>query len=329
MLYGTASSRLLFIVDGRAAISGDSMVRPPGQDWPEGRVVRLADLAGSYSPRVTKVDEDHVLGLAEVLDRLPPVVVDERTMKVIDGVHRVEASRRMGRTEIRALLFSGSETDAFVVAVQANVRHGKPLSRSERQSAAGTLLRRSPDRSDRWVAEVCGLSHSTVSRIRQAAEALGPVVPGVRTGRDGRRRPVDPAAGRAAIARALAEGPASSFRQVAETAGVAPSTAHRAAAAVRRLRREPLERPAPSASPLSPVLLLDIGALHPADVPLGHIYEVADELRRRARTCLELAEALERRARACRPARSGHEPSALVDHALEPVAEASEAGRRR
>jgi hypothetical protein len=73
---------------------------------------------------------------------------------------------------------------------------------------------------------------------------------------------------------------------------------------------------------------VDIEELDLGDVPLGHIYEVADELRRRARTCLELAEALERRARACRPARSGREPG-LDDEALETVSEASEAGRRR
>jgi ParB-like chromosome segregation protein Spo0J len=322
-MYATALSRLLFIVDGRAAVSDGSMARPPGQTWPEGRAVRVADLVGSYSPRDTRVDEDHVLALAEVLDRLPPVVVDKRTMKVIDGVHRVEASRRMGRAEIRAVFFSGSETDALVVAVQANIRHGKPLSRSERQAAAGTLLRRCPDRSDRWVAEMCGLSHSTVARIRQAAEALGT---GARTGRDGRRRPVDPAAGRAAVAKALAQDPASSFRQAAEAAGVAKSTVHRTVAAVRRLQAEPPEHPASSGA----VLPLDIGVLHLDDVPLGCIYEIADELRRRARTCLELAEALERRARARRPTRSGHEPSELAGHhTFEPVAEAREAGARR
>jgi ParB-like chromosome segregation protein Spo0J len=270
------------------------------------------------------VDEDHVLALAEVLDRVPPVVVDKRTMKVIDGVHRVEASRRMGRTEIRAVFFSGNETDALVVAVQANIKHGKPLSRSERQAAVGALLRRCPDRSDRWLAEVCGLSHSTVARIRQAADALGP---GVRTGRDGRRRPVDPAAGRAAIAKALAEEPGSSLRQAAEAAGVAPSTVHRTVTAVRRLRAQP---PARGAAPAPVLLGEDIEDLHLEDVPLGRIYEVADELRRKARTCLELAEALERRARACRQVRSGHEPSGLEDdHPFEPVAEAREAGGRR
>ena len=130
-----------------------------------------------------------MLALAEVLDRLPPVVVDKRTMKVVDGVHRVEASRRVGRTEIRAVLFSGSETEALVVAVQANIRHGKPLSRSERQAAAGKILRGCPDRSDRWVADVCGLSHSTVARIRQAATALGQGVGPVGTDGAGRWTP--------------------------------------------------------------------------------------------------------------------------------------------
>jgi ParB-like chromosome segregation protein Spo0J len=323
-VYATARSDLCLYVDARAAISDKGMTRPTGQEWPEGRVVPLGDLVGSYSPRDKRVDEDHVLALAEVLDRVPPVVVDKATMKVIDGVHRVEATRRMGRTEIRAVFFEGSETDALVVAVQANIRHGKPLSRGERQAAAGALLRRCPERSDRWLAEVCGLSHSTVARIRQASAALGP---GTRTGRDGRRRPVDPGAGRAAIAKALAEEPGSSFRQAAEAAGVAPSTVHRTVRAVRRLRAEPPEH-AGSSAPALP--LEDIGPLHPEDVPLGRIYEVADELRRRARAYLELAEALERRARACRQVRSGSERPGLVeDHTFEPVTEAREAGGRR
>ena len=165
--------------------------------------------------------------LAEVLDRLPPIVVDERTMTVIDGVHRLEASRRMGRTEIRAVLFSGDETDALVLAIQANVRHGKPLSRGERQAAACVLLRRSPDRSDRWVGETCGLSHSTVARLRQLSEVADR---GPRTGRDGRRRPVAPGAGHAAVANVLAGEPAASVRQAAGAAGVALSTAYRVAA---------------------------------------------------------------------------------------------------
>ncbi len=89
------------------ATSDPGQDRSNAQPRSEVRLVRLADVSVGYSPRQTKVDQDHVAMLAEVLDRLPPIVVDERTMTVIDGVHRLEASRRMGRTEVRAVLFSG------------------------------------------------------------------------------------------------------------------------------------------------------------------------------------------------------------------------------
>src|SRR5579863_615904 len=110
-------------------MAGDHLAQHRGRGGPLVTVLRLAELSVGYSPRQVKVDEDHVAALAEVIDRLPPIVVDARSMTVIDGVHRLEASRRAGRAEIRALLFSGSETEALVVAVQSNIRHGKPLSR--------------------------------------------------------------------------------------------------------------------------------------------------------------------------------------------------------
>ena len=134
---------------------------PGGQNTPdepsghrsEVRVVRLSELSVGYTPRQTRVDEDHVMALVEVIDRLPPIIVDER-MIVIDGVHRIEASRRAGRREIRAVLFTGDETEALTLAIRANVEHGKPLTRNERRAAARLLLRQHPDRSDRWVAEI-------------------------------------------------------------------------------------------------------------------------------------------------------------------------------
>lgn len=148
----------------------------------------LAELSIGYSPRQVKLDEQHVAALMEVVDRLPPIIVDKRTGTVLDGAHRLEAFRRTGRAQIEAVLFSGTEIDALAVAVQANVTHGKPLSRLERHAAAAHLLQRSPERSDRWVADVCGLSHTTVARIRQANAIFSS---SVRTGKDGRRRRID------------------------------------------------------------------------------------------------------------------------------------------
>ncbi len=286
--------------------------------------VSVADLSVGYSPRQMKVDPDHVAALAEVVDRLPPVVVDGRTMTVIDGVHRLEAYRTLGRSRIPALMFRGNDMEALVIAIQANIQHGKPLSRGERQEAARALLHQCPERSDRWLGEVCGVSHTTVAVLRRslaAAEAQ------VRTGRDGRRRPVDPSLGRAAVARVMAENPTASIRQAAGAAGVAPSTVQRVAAGLARSQKPPLPRvaltvratvwgpdddlaagPGPALHgslegaevatwlARTAVSVEDLHA-HLGSLPLSRVYEVADECRRRARTWAQMADALETRVR--------------------------------
>jgi ParB-like chromosome segregation protein Spo0J len=295
------------------------------------REVSLADLSTDYSPRQTRVDYSHVAALMEVVDRLPPIVVHERTMTVIDGVHRVEAHRRVGRSHMQAFFFTGTELEALVMAVEANVKHGKPLSRGERQAAARVFLTSCPDRSDRWVADVCGLSHTTVAALRRALSLAGPQM---RTGRDGRRRPVDPLPGRVAVARAIADNPSTTVRQAARAAGVAPSTARRIVAALNGsgdVSPAPKLPIAPPALDVEEAPTLDLRAetsaelteaaswwartavsledLHNrlGDVPLSRVYEVADECRRRARSWSEIANALEMRARGGRShVRSAH-----------------------
>jgi ParB-like chromosome segregation protein Spo0J len=285
----------------------------------------VADLAIGYSPRRATIDSAHADALIEVVDRLPPIVVDEATGAVIDGVHRLEAFKRAGRKEIPALLFKGDSTASIALAVHANVMHGKPLDRSEREAAAVVLLRRCPERSDRWLGETCGLSHATVGRLRrEVAPGGGPV----RTGRDGRRRPVDPGPGRAAVAKVLSEGAHGTVREVADAAGVAPSTVAKAAASLGGAAAD--DRPAPAMAPArtaraaktAPVAITEdpafsssprrrdtaawlartavqLGDLddHLSDVPLSRIYELADECRRRARVWADMANALEGRPR--------------------------------
>jgi ParB-like nuclease domain len=282
----------------------------------------VADLSVGYSPRQTKVDPDHVVALADVLDRLPPVVVDERSLTVIDGVHRLEAYKSVGRSHIPALLFRGSDMQALVIAIQANIQHGKPLSRSERQEAARALLCRCPERSDRWIGEVCGVSHTTVAVLRRTLSAADARI---RTGRDGRRRPVDPSLGQAAVARVMAENPTASIRQAAGAAGVAPSTVQRVAAGLARsqtpasapimlgitgdahgpvgalsadraFRSLPAGTAAVSWLARTAVSVEDLHA-HLRNLPLSRVYVVADECRRRARTWAQMADALEARVR--------------------------------
>ena len=305
-------------------LSIDLNEAPPSRqelDAPPVQAVPVADLAIGYSPRHTKVDTDHVAALADVADRLPPVVVDERSMTVIDGVHRLEAYRALGRSHIPVVFFKGSDMEALVVAIQANIQHGKPLTRTERQDAARALLLRCPDRSDRWLGDVCGVSHTTVAVLRRS---LSDADAAVRTGRDGRRRPVDPSPGQAAVARVMAENPTATLRQAAGAAGVAPSTVQRVAAGLARSAKPPLVGalaigdpglapsgalvadgvwpPAPDGADAvtwlarTAVSVEDLHT-HLAGLPLSRVYQVADECRRRASTWAQMADALEARVR--------------------------------
>lgn len=205
------------------------------------REVEISTLTLGYTPRHEGLDEDHVRSLLEDVGSVRPIIVHSSTMRVVDGAHRLEAYKRAGRTAIPAVLFKGSETDALFIAIHTNIKHGKPLTQLERRDAALEVIRQCPLLSDRWVAQVCGLSHTTIRGVREKAEkSSGPV----RLGRDGRTRPIGPATTGTAVAKVLQDHPELSLRQVARQAGVSPATAQRTA--TRLASTSTSERPLPS-----------------------------------------------------------------------------------
>jgi len=175
------------------------------------------------SPRLTPVDEDHARALAATDAVLPPIEVHRSTMRVIDGVHRVRAATIRGATTISARFFDGSEHEAFVRGVQANTRHGKPLTLAEREAAAARILHGHPEWADRAVADACALSPKTVAAIRKRANVEFPQSH-TRVGRDGRIRPLDSAPARQRAAELITANPEASLRRVANAAGVSPAT---------------------------------------------------------------------------------------------------------
>ncbi|MEU6914454.1 ParB N-terminal domain-containing protein [Streptomyces olindensis] len=161
--------------------------------------------------------------LAQLEDSLPPITVHRGTMRVVDGVHRLGAAKLRGATEINVVFFEGTLEEAFAHAVEKNVRHGLPLTVQERTDAAARIMTSHPDWSDRRVACTTGLSRKTVAQIRRTGlgDHSGQTA---RTGRDGRVRPVNSAAGREQAAQVLREKPSASLREVARVAGISPST---------------------------------------------------------------------------------------------------------
>jgi ParB-like chromosome segregation protein Spo0J len=204
------------VPDGRAA---HALVPPR-----EIVTVPILSLQPGESPRLDGPDKAHIARLAETDAPLPPVLVDKRSMQVIDGMHRLLAALLNGRETIDVEFFEGSTADAFLLAVEANVTHGFPLSQADRRAAAERILVSHPQMSDRAIAESTGLAARTVAAVRRRSAGVAPQV-SARVGRDGRVRPVSHAAGRQRAAALLAEHPGASLREVARGAGVSPATA--------------------------------------------------------------------------------------------------------
>ncbi|MEO3755205.1 ParB/RepB/Spo0J family partition protein [Streptomyces sp. B6B3] len=186
--------------------------------------VEISSLQPADSPRLEGENPQHVELLARVESRLPPILVDRVTMRVIDGMHRLRAAQLRGDTFIEARFYEGVAADEFVEAVRQNTRHGLPLSQQDRSAAAVRIMRSHPSWSDRRIASVAGLAPATVGTLRRSSDQIGHLNTR-RVGRDGRSRPVDAAAGRERAERFLADHPEASVREVAAAAGIAPATA--------------------------------------------------------------------------------------------------------
>ena len=120
-----------------------------------------------------ELDKDTIERYAECFDQLPPVVVfdiDDGYL-LADGFHRVEAAKRLGRTDIDADVREGTRKDTEEYAALANLKHGKPLTRAERKEAVVRLLKLRPERANQWIAQDMGCSVNSVIKYREELEA--------------------------------------------------------------------------------------------------------------------------------------------------------------
>jgi ParB-like chromosome segregation protein Spo0J len=224
-------------------------------------IVRLPidTLLAGESPRLDGQDAAHIARMIEIDGTLPPIIVERSTLRVIDGTHRLIAASLKGETDITVEYYDGPPEDAFLLAVQANVTHGFPLSQADRRSAAARIIVSHPHLSDRAIAVVAGLGAKTIAAIRRRAELGAPVLT-ARIGRDGRVRPLSGHEGRLRAAEYIRQEPEASLREVARQAGVSPSTA---ADVRKRLERGedpvlPSARPrAAEKPPIAPATVLD------------------------------------------------------------------------
>jgi ParB-like chromosome segregation protein Spo0J len=302
---------------------------------PEEMTISLEAVRVRPSMRTAGVDPLHVAMLAEVASEWPPILVCRADASVVDGQHRVAAARQLGLRKIRATFFDGSPDDVYVEFVRRNVTHGLPLTLAERRAAARQMLRSQGHRSDRAIAAACGISPTTIARLRKEFRddsGASEHDPKGRTGRDGRVRPLNGMALRARIEHEIALRPEASLRSIARVVGASPETVRSVRNAVRLgahtsarsdcvhdAASENSSAPAPSSVAVDPredpafadreggqefVEWFEATAVEEPEawkyldaVPLSRVYEIADLARRRAEFWTRFAKSLEARVR--------------------------------
>ncbi|TWT95766.1 hypothetical protein [Neorhodopirellula pilleata] len=85
---------------------------------------------------------------------------------LVDGFHRFEVAKRLGRATILANERPGTEEDAVLAAVSANASHGLRRSREDVQRAIRVASRQWPDLSIREIARRVRCSPQTVINVR-------------------------------------------------------------------------------------------------------------------------------------------------------------------
>lgn len=143
------------------------------------------------------IDQSLIAEYAEKMSqgiKLPPIdlFLDGETYLIGDGWHRFLAAQRNGDVTMLANVHDGGRSAAIKFALGANVSHGLRRSNADKRRAVEIALREFANMSDRAIAELCGVSPSTVSPLRPkpSVSNLDTIeTPSVRIGRDGVRQP--------------------------------------------------------------------------------------------------------------------------------------------
>jgi ParB-like chromosome segregation protein Spo0J len=213
--------------------------------------IPVSSLAPAFYLRQAGTDAAHIRLLADAATstRLPSILVQKGSLRIIDGMHRVEVAKLRGEWNISTRIVDCTDKEALVLAVRSNTLHGLPLSRADRISSAKRILANHPDWSDRAVAGITGLGAKAIASLRNGATSGTPLHL-KRLGRDGKRHPIKTGEGRRRAAEYIDAHPDASLRQIARETDVSLGTVHE----VRdKLRRDALHAVEDQDRPTAPV----------------------------------------------------------------------------
>jgi hypothetical protein len=144
----------------------------------------------SLSCRVEGTREATAADYAEAMTagaKFPPVTVyfDGTRYLLADGFHRCRARELIGETEIECAVHKGSEKEALLFGAGSNALHGLARTTRDKIHVVTRLLSFDEWRakSDRWIADTCGVGHPFVAKLRAQVVSDSTTV---REGRDGK-----------------------------------------------------------------------------------------------------------------------------------------------
>lgn len=116
------------------------MIPKPTLKWSV-RSISLGDIHPSrkFQVRSELINAEQVDRYAENMahgDKFPPVLIGQigQSYYVLDGFHRIEAAKHIGRTEVTAKVAKMTARDAAAFAIDANTPNGLPLNYSDREN---------------------------------------------------------------------------------------------------------------------------------------------------------------------------------------------------
>ena len=143
---------------------------PAKKKYLERLPISIVEIPQGYLPRtITQIHKPTVEEYARLMEegeKFPPPRVWKRPdgrYWLIDGVHRIEALRKIGRKEVEAEVVEGiDESEYEVMAFRANLKHGLPLKREEKKQFLERLFFKGYKPTE--IAKKTGIPLSTVRR---------------------------------------------------------------------------------------------------------------------------------------------------------------------
>lgn len=152
------------------------------------KVERLQTRANTNSLYV-----DELAGHMKAGTKFPPIHVFEQNGDawLPDGIHRLEGAIQAG-VKILVEFHEGTRAQAIEFGIQANRHHGLRWSKADQKRVIDMAIKEFGDRSDRWLADLCGVSPTTIGAARKQVSSSGHLkksAPKTRVGKDGKSQP--------------------------------------------------------------------------------------------------------------------------------------------